>query len=219
MVDRAADSWDDDRRIAAEELARGLARSPSLVSRKLQMTPQGCDWLIERWEALARFVKSGGEWADEHRAHASDLLGVDPALRDGPSPLDVPESQAAFGMGPIHRLAKIRDEIARLRARREGVVSEHDAADRELTCAGIEVEPDRPLGRLRRYAAACRRRFDAAAKVLKDACRRAADRPEAPTPSRAVTAGVTLATLVVGKPAPCRRRRRRARRRSSRPAG
>ncbi len=115
MVDRAADSWDDDRRIAAEELARGLARSPSLVSRKLQMTPQGCDWLIERWEALARFVKSGGEWADEHRAHASDLLGVDPALRDGPSPLDVPESQAAFGMGPIHRLAKIRDEIARLR--------------------------------------------------------------------------------------------------------
>ncbi len=207
MVDRAADSWDDDRRIAAEELGRTLHRSPSLVSRKLQTTPQGCDWLIERWEALARAVESRREWTDEHRALASDLLGTDPVLRGGDSPLDGPAKDVSSGMSQsIPRFYAIQHEIARLRARREGVVSEQDADDRELARAGVEVEPDRPLGRLRRYAAACRRRFDAAAKVLRDAGKRVADRieryrgdsREAAKVARARSEDVMLAKLLVG---------------------
>jgi hypothetical protein len=175
MVDRAVDSWDDDRRIAAEELGRAIHRDPSLVSRKLQMTPQGCDWLIVRWEGLALVVESGREWADEHRALASDLLGVPPELRDGPSPLDLTEKDAAPEAVQAHRLGAIRGEIDRLKARRDGIVGKLDADDRALVSGGVEVEPDRALGRLRRYAAGCRRRFDAAAKVLKDAARRVAE--------------------------------------------
>ncbi|HEY2158094.1 MAG TPA: hypothetical protein VGH33_20870, partial [Isosphaeraceae bacterium] len=170
MVDRAKTCWDDDRRIAAAELVRTIHGRPSLVVRKLEMSPQGCDWLIERWSALAFAIESGREWEDEHCTLASDLLGVDPELRDGHSALDLADKDLAFGYGRSrHRLIVIRREIDCLKARREGFVSKLDADDRGLVSDGVEVEPDRPLGRLRRYAAACRRRFDAAAKVIQDA--------------------------------------------------
>ncbi len=170
-VDRAKSSWDDDRRIAAEELGQTIRRRPSLVSRKLQMTPQGCDWLIERWTALAFAVDSGRSWDDEHRALAADLLGVATELRDGPSALDLSEKDSTPESIQAHRLATIRAEIDRLRARRDGFVGKLDSDDRALASEGVEVEPDRALGRLRRYASACRRRFDAATKVLRPAAK------------------------------------------------
>ncbi len=176
MVDRAKTAWDDDRRVAAEELGKGLHSRPSLVSRKLQMSPQGCDWLIERWQSLALVIESRAEWDDGHQDLARDLLGIAPELRGGPSPLDLAPNKVDIGYSPArHRLTMIRAEIDRLRARRDGFVAGLDADDRALVCDGVEVEPDRPLGRLRRYAAACRRRFDAAAKVLQDAARLARD--------------------------------------------
>src|SRR4051794_15673240 len=39
---RASTCWDDDRRLAAEVLAGGLSRRPTIVSRQLRQTPQGC---------------------------------------------------------------------------------------------------------------------------------------------------------------------------------
>jgi hypothetical protein len=209
MVDRAKTCWDDDRRVAAEELGQTIHRRPSLVVKKLQMTPQGCDWLIDRWTALALAVQSGVDWSDEHRALASDLLGVDPGLRDGPLPLDLPKD-VPFGFSRArHRLIVIHAEIDRLRARRDGVVARLDAEDRALVSDGVEVEPDRPLGRLRRYAAGCRRRFDAAARVLRGAATLAADvhaRPRlaalpptgAPVASADVTPSKLFATTQAG---------------------
>jgi hypothetical protein len=204
---RAKTSWDDDRRIVAEELGQTIGRRPSLVSRKLQMTPQGCDWLIERWTALAFAVESGRAWEDEHRTLASDLLGVAPELRDGPSALDLPEKDASPESIQAHRLATIRGEIDRLRARREGFVGKLDLDDRALTSAGVEVEPDRALGRLRRYASACRRRFDAAAKVLRGAAisdagfeSRRARPASAPRRRRGESPDVILAKILAGVP-------------------
>ncbi len=45
---RAEFHWDDDRRLEAEFLGAGIARDPAAVARELRMSPQGCDWMIDR---------------------------------------------------------------------------------------------------------------------------------------------------------------------------
>src|SRR5262249_30999417 len=84
----AESGWDEDRRLAAEELGAGLSNNPALVVRRLRQTSQGCDWLVEHWQGLERALKAEGRWDDRQRALALDLLGVSPELRDGPTPLD-----------------------------------------------------------------------------------------------------------------------------------
>src|SRR3954447_22958620 len=61
-VERAEADWDGVRRLAVEEEGARLARRPALVARRLRRTPQGCDWLIARWEALAALLRAGGDW-------------------------------------------------------------------------------------------------------------------------------------------------------------
>src|SRR5206468_2713041 len=62
----AESGWDEDRRLAAEELGARLARDPARAVRRLRQTAQGCDWLIERWRGLAGSVGGGRPW-DEGR--------------------------------------------------------------------------------------------------------------------------------------------------------
>ena len=45
---RAEERWDDERRLAAEVLAAGLAKDPAKVALQLRQTPQGCAWLLAR---------------------------------------------------------------------------------------------------------------------------------------------------------------------------
>src|SRR5262249_36613139 len=45
---RADESWDDDRRLAAAQLAARLGRAPEVVARQLLETVQGLDLLLER---------------------------------------------------------------------------------------------------------------------------------------------------------------------------
>src|SRR6185437_15412203 len=82
---RAEVAWDDDRRIDAEALAAGLAKKPALLRRKLEMTTQGCDLLIERWHGLLGLLQSGAPWDGARRSLALDLLGVPPELRARPA--------------------------------------------------------------------------------------------------------------------------------------
>src|SRR5262249_56592733 len=65
---RARACWDDDRRLAAEDLAVGLARNPARVARALRKTRQGCELLIERWQALAGLLRSQGSLTRPQRA-------------------------------------------------------------------------------------------------------------------------------------------------------
>src|SRR4051812_13320539 len=78
---RAEQSWDDQRRLAAEVLAAGLARDPATVAIQLRQTPQGCDWMIARWENLDWALKKAGRWDSKELERARDLLGVAADLR------------------------------------------------------------------------------------------------------------------------------------------
>jgi hypothetical protein len=166
-AERAGQCWDDDRRVAAEELGSRLHTRPPLVARQLEMTPQGCSWLIERWEALALALELDMTWDDRYRLVAQDLLGVSKEFRDLPGKLDLP------GADPdalrTHRLSVIAAELDRLRGRRDGVLAALDAEDRTSTKLGLEVGATPALNRVRRYASACARRFQVAFKLLQPA--------------------------------------------------
>jgi hypothetical protein len=75
---RAELCWDEDRRLAAEEMAARLARRPALIVRRLKKTRQGCEWLIERWRELSAVLEHGGgcDWNDAERSLVFDLLGA-----------------------------------------------------------------------------------------------------------------------------------------------
>src|SRR5206468_1052467 len=66
---------------AAEALAARLARDPARVSRQWRATRQGCDLLIERWEALGRALDRLGAWDEAQQSLALDLLGVPAVAR------------------------------------------------------------------------------------------------------------------------------------------
>jgi hypothetical protein len=164
LMERAGTCWDSDHALAAEELGQKLLARPALIARQLESTVQGLIWLIARWEGLAAVLENGKDWDDRLRMLAQSLLGVPVEFRENPSRLDLPASST--GDLKAHRLSLIGLEIARLRSLKDGPIAAEDAADRERVSRGIEVEPDRALARLRRYSAACHRRFKAASKTL-----------------------------------------------------
>jgi hypothetical protein len=152
---RASTSWDDDRRLAAEILAGGLARKPAMVAIQLRQTSQGCDWLIDRWIQLGLALERSGQWTNAEGSLALDLLGTAPDLRDGPTTLDPPP-----GDDPRSWLATlVVAEIEKLQKAQETDLADRDARDRAAAELGLELETPRPLSRLRRYEAACHRRL------------------------------------------------------------
>jgi hypothetical protein len=136
--------WDDDRKLAVEQLAQGLAKRPSLIAKQLERSVHGCDWLRERWEALGRILARKGDWSDAERSLALDLLGTPADLRDDAGQLSG------------DRQALVQQELARLEARKERL-EPLDNREREKTFEGKSVEPDARLLRTRRYEAQIRR--------------------------------------------------------------
>lgn len=59
---RAGLFWDDDRQIEAEKLGDSLAKTPAQVVNRLRRTPQGCDWMIQRWARLAQIADLTRAW-------------------------------------------------------------------------------------------------------------------------------------------------------------
>src|SRR5207248_10096195 len=130
------------------------AKRPALVSRRLQSTRQGCDWLLDRWAALGAVLARDGAWTEAQQALVLDLLGTPPELRDGPS---------AEPAGPL--VAREVMRLERLRAEALDELDEHEQAAAEL---GLEIRPSRSLTLLRRYEAECMRRFQWARARLRD---------------------------------------------------
>jgi hypothetical protein len=141
---RAAICWDDDRRLLAEQLGQNLSRRPALVARQLERTPQGCNWLLERWEALGRILARNGDWSAAERSLALDLLGTPIDLREDPARL----------IGDLNEL--VHQEVDRLNARKEQL-GPLDERERRQTFSGQSVEPDARLVKTRRYEAQIRR--------------------------------------------------------------
>jgi hypothetical protein len=149
-VDRAELCWDDDRRLAAEDMGAKLSKNPGRTVAALRQTTQGADWLIERWNALGEILRTAGAWDDDQRTLALNLLGTPPELRQG-SRLLPPDAD----LETLSHL--VADQISTLRAHQRESLDILDAEDRDLTQLGAPAEDDRPTRLLRRYEAGCRR--------------------------------------------------------------
>ncbi len=158
---RAEFHWDDDRRLEAESLGSRIARDPAGVARSLRMSPQGCDWLIERWSLLARAADRDGAWTPEQTALAFDLLGTPRDFRAGPpgDPIDLEATTPAdFGPADFGPAALARREVAALLARK-AETARADAFDRCLAQSDAIDEADADLRRLRRHETDLHRRL------------------------------------------------------------
>jgi hypothetical protein len=164
---RARHCWEGDRRLEAEEVAARLARDPARVSRRLRQNRQGCELLIDRWEALGRILEQTGAWTDGQRELALDLLGVPPELRDGDTAVDPPgASEDAEEEARPFRLGVVAKELATLRRLKADALDGLDEDERAIaeTTLGAEFSP--ALMKLNRYEAACLRRQSAAIRQL-----------------------------------------------------
>ena len=168
---RASVCWDDDRRLDAEEAGASLARSPSLVRRRLAGTRRGCEWLLLRWRALGEAFERSGDWTSAQRSLAHDLLGTPPVLR-GDDPVPDP-------------LGLVAREVARLEGLKDGPLEDLDESERVAAETGLEIRPNRELTRLRRYEAACVRLYQWARARLSARSRSGPpeDRPDTPPPA------------------------------------
>ena len=155
QANRAAECWDDDRRLAAERLAEKLPKRPGVVSRELRRTKQGCALLIERWEALGQIFEDKGKWTEPQRNLALDLLGVLPELREGRTKLDA---------NPAEVMAA---ELAMLKSRMETALDDLDIDEQAAAEMGLESAMSEDLRRFRRYESACHRRLQWALKELR----------------------------------------------------
>jgi hypothetical protein len=106
---RAELTWDEDRILEVEILVSKLARRPSEITRQLRATPQGCDWLMERWAILARAADVNGSWSSDQTR-----LAFDECPEPGQDP-DIPKIVAN------RREKKIRKAEARRNTRRRKV--------------------------------------------------------------------------------------------------
>jgi len=195
QANRAGTLWDDDRRLAAEELGALLPRSPAVVARRLGGTPQGCDWLIGRWEALAGRLESG-PWDDDGRRQALDLLGVAAECRRGPSAPD-----PAPGQDPAEAQRSLAaGEVARLRALKADVLDDADRDEQLAAELGQEPEPDAARRHLRRYQQAAARELAWCRSQFKSSMR--PYRPNDSDPSRNSRPYLPAASAPYPEPAP-----------------
>jgi hypothetical protein len=154
-VERASSCWDDDRRASVSELGARLGEQPEAVSARLRLSSQGCAWLIERWEGLRHVSEGGGEWTNTQHALALDLLGTPRSARTLPTPLEPAPGQDRAAVC----LAVAQAEIAALAERKASVLDALDQGERAAAELGLGTEIPRSLTLVRRYAAACMRRF------------------------------------------------------------
>ncbi len=169
---RACDSWDEDQRQSADELASKLARDPSVLA-KLRSTVPGATILLERWRGLSRVLENGDlTMAQEALAH--DMLGTPATLRDS---VASPLFSGSPGELVAHRREVVREQIERLERLISDVNPTRDSDERDLRKAGLPDLDDRALLRLHRYESRCFRRLMWATHQMQSQHRVVASRP------------------------------------------
>ena len=126
---RAIRFWEEDQKLAVETVALKLGKEPGKTVAKLRETPAGIDWLLSRWQILAKVEPDA--WTDDQRELAHRLAGGDPT---------VDPAVAGFAHGRI-------DELTSFRAR----VVEADTIIRGLVEADLLDDRVPDLAKLRRY--------------------------------------------------------------------
>ena len=156
---RARLAWDVDRRADTALLMAKLGRQPGVVGARLEASWHGCDALVGAWAGL----DSIAEWGEAQTSMALDLLGIDPALRDGRTPLDTP-----IGVDPlVHRHELIEDEIVRLADLRDETFAEIDDLQRETAESGASAFETKPAQLALRYERDAWRRYRDASRELR----------------------------------------------------
>ena len=186
---RASATWDEDRTLAAENIARHLQREPARTVARLRQTPQGCDWLIGHWEALARVAEGADDaWTDEQTQLAHDLLGTLVVARD--------DSALLVGdQATPERAALARCMIAELDECRV-TAAEADEIAQVQAAADLVDLPTPDLARLRRYDTALHRRLHWLMAALQTAP------VEAVSPARPAEALAPVVASEASAPAP-----------------
>ena len=147
--------WIIERRIAIVKLAKGLKKNPDLVALQLELTAEGCDWLINRWSDLASVFddEDGTDWTDDERAGAFNLLGIPQDLRKRNTLLG-PEGHE--GIPEREMICERRIEQLEARLIQGGLRHRSDQEYR-AEVAGIFRTPDAHVTRIRREIAAAER--------------------------------------------------------------
>ncbi|HWE35262.1 MAG TPA: hypothetical protein VG406_01720 [Isosphaeraceae bacterium] len=184
---RARSCWADDRRLAAEELAQGLAKRPAMVARQLRRTLQGCELLLDRWHGLLRDAEAGTSWDEARRARALDLLGVPVDDRE-----NHPRVNAKATAGDLAAVAQA--EIEHLEGRLDGYLLELDESERQMVESGLAFDVSPAGRRLWGYERANERVFFRGLDELHRRRRDRGDIPAAPRP-RPEPKGPVAATL------------------------
>jgi hypothetical protein len=181
-VNRADLCWENERRLAAEDLASRLAKRPGPTARRLLKTKQGCDWLLDRWRALGEIVARGEEWTEPQKSLALDLLGIPLQVRNV-LPWCEGESLAAF----------VAQQIEALEAAKAGALDVIDQRECKAARRGIAAEPSRQIALLRRYEAACLRRYEWVRGLLHDARRKRSEQAKVEAQPEGVAQPETVA--------------------------
>ena len=167
-TNNAEPCWDLDRRRDVAALGAGLKRDPARVLPALEATRHGVNWLIEHWDGLAQVLVSLGDWDDEQRRLALDLLGTPAELRDGhrrlPGPADLPEF--------------VQGQISRLRGLQDSYLNDQDEDQRTQAGFGMPTTDDPTTANLQRYERSCRRALRWARGELRRLQAEPADPPE-----------------------------------------
>ena len=115
-----------------------------MIVAQLRETPAGCDWMIERWKELDWALDLKGDWNDECRAAAFDLLGAPRGMREFsivlPADATVNEKRA-IARGKIDDLTKYRVEV----------LDDLDLKDQERAAEGVVWDDSPEARRFRSY--------------------------------------------------------------------
>ncbi len=79
-VRHAIEKFDDERLAFVEGLATKIYTEPATSVRRLQMSPEGIDWMLDEWETLRADLLNPDRncWTGNHRMHFDALLGRNP---------------------------------------------------------------------------------------------------------------------------------------------
>ena len=176
-VRHAIARFDDERLAAVEALGTRLYAEPATTVRRLQMTPEGIDWLLNEWEILRADLLNPDRncWTQNHRMHFDALLGLNPGgyrvarimalsdARDGSfrhldkldgEGLEGP-ARAGWAQGELTRLIDV--EMARLEEARAKFDHRALAADRAEAVDRALFDPSKEAILARKYEAATER--------------------------------------------------------------
>ena len=129
-----------------------LAKHPERIANALAGSKAGADLCIGYWSELAAILDSTGDWNEQQRRLAFDLLGICIELRSGST--RVPPVGDKAGLAAV-----AAGEIARLRQAKGDLLDDLDISSQEDAAAGRPLEDDARTKNLKRQERGFRRDF------------------------------------------------------------